>query len=145
MEIFTIGFTRRSAENFFDVLARAGIERLVDVRVNNTSQLSAFTKRDDLDYFLGRILRAEYVHEPLLAPSKDLLKSYRNGGLSWENYETEFLGLLRERSVEHEISRRLFRGPTVLMCSEPGPERCHRRLIIEYLDRVWNNVQGIHL
>lgn len=145
MEIFTIGFTRRSAENFFDVLKQVGIERLVDVRVNNTSQLAAFTKRDDLGYFLRELLGAEYVHEPLLAPTKEMLKSYRSGRLSWEDYETEFFGLMRARSIEHKVSRRLFYEPTVLMCSEPGPERCHRRLIVEYLDEAWDNLHVTHL
>lgn len=145
LDIYTIGFTRKSAEEFFSILQEAKIERFVDVRVNNTSQLAGFTKRDDLGYFLRTLLGTEYVHEPLLAPTKELLKSYRSGDMAWKDYEKAFFGLMEERRIEREVPRHLFASRTVLMCSEPGPEQCHRRLVVEYLDQTWDNVQGIHL
>ena len=145
MEIYTIGFTKKTAGEFFESLRRHEIERLVDVRVNNTSQLAAFAKRDDLAYFLKELIDAEYVHEPLLAPTKEMLKSYRDGALDWDAYEAAFLDLMEERNVEDVIPKTLFAERTVLLCSEPTPEHCHRRLVIEYLDRAWGDIDVVHL
>jgi uncharacterized protein (DUF488 family) len=145
MEIYTIGFTRKTAAEFFEPLKQHRIERLVDVRINNTSQLAGFTKRDDLAYFLKELLGADYVHEPMLAPTKELFKVYRDGGMTWAEYESAFLGLMAARQVEGAIPRDLFARRVVLLCSEATPERCHRRLVLEYLDRVWGGVQAIHL
>ena len=145
MEIYTIGFTKKSAEGFFEALKKSGIERLVDVRVNNTSQLAGFTKKRDLVYLLGQLLGADYLHEPLFAPTKELLKGYRAGDVTWEEYEMVYLALLAEREVEREIPRDLFTRRTVLLCSEPTSDFCHRRLVIEYLNRAWGNVQAVHL
>ena len=145
MEIYTIGFTKKSAEGFFEALKKSGIERLVDVRVNNTSQLAGFTKKRDLVYLLGQVLGADYIHEPLLAPTKELLKAYRAGELTWEEYEVAFLKLLSERQVEQEISRDFFSPRTVLLCSEPTSDFCHRRLVVDHLNRAWGNVQAVHL
>lgn len=145
MEIYTIGFTKKPAENFFESLRQRRIERLVDVRVNNTSQLSGFAKQRDLTYFLRQMVGADYFHQPLLAPTRELLKAYRTDQLTWEQYEVAFLTLLSERKVECEISRDLFSPRTVLLCSEPTADFCHRRLVIEYLDRRWGDVQAVHL
>jgi len=73
MEIYTIGFTKRTAAEFFGALKRAGIKRLLDVRLNNVFQLAGFTKRDDLPFFLKEICGAKYVHQPLLAPTQEML------------------------------------------------------------------------
>jgi uncharacterized protein (DUF488 family) len=145
MEIYTIGFTRKSAADFFEPLKKHGIKRLVDVRANNTSQLAGFTKRDDLAYFLRELVDADYLHETMLAPTPELLKDYRNGKISWEEYEQLFLRLLGERRVEDALRPQFFSQPTVLLCSEATAERCHRRLIVEYLDRAWGEVQAVHL
>jgi uncharacterized protein (DUF488 family) len=145
MEIYTIGFTKKTAAEFFEPLRKQGIDRLVDVRVNNTSQLAGFAKRDDLTYFLRELVAAEYLHEPLLAPTKELLKEYRDGALSWSAYEGAFLELMSDRRIEEAIPKELFAGRVVLLCSEATPERCHRRLVVEYLDRAWGDVQAIHL
>ena len=145
MEIHTIGFTKKSAAEFFDTLRGAGIRRLIDVRLNNTSQLAGFAKRDDLRFFLREICRADYRHEPALAPTKEILDAYKKKRMSWEEYETRFLDLLTERAVETSIDRRLFDVPVVLMCSEPTPECCHRRLAAEYLAAKWGDVRIVHL
>ena len=145
MEIYTIGFTKRSAVSFFETLKRWDIQRLVDVRVNNTSQLAGFAKRDDLAYFLRRIVGADYVHELLLAPTKELLRDYRSREVTWEEYERVFFDLMSERQVETEVPRELFSGRTVLLCSEPTPQHCHRRLVVEYLNNTWGNVIPVHL
>ncbi len=145
MEIYTIGFTKRSAAQFFGALNDAGIEQLVDVRLNNVSQLAGFTKRDDLAFFTKSICSAGYVHEPLLAPSQEMLDRYKKHGGSWSEYELEFLDLMASRDIEHEIDRALFEPRTVLLCSEPTPDRCHRRLVVEYLAHHWGDVTPVHL
>lgn len=145
MEISTIGFTHKSAERFFETLKRAGIKRLIDVRLNNTSQLAAFTKRDDLKYFLRQLLDADYVHEKRLAPTADALEAYRKGRMSWDEYETLYLRLLQQRRVEATLPRSMFDVPSVLLCSEAEPDRCHRRLAAEYLGMHWPDVTVRHL
>jgi uncharacterized protein (DUF488 family) len=125
-------------------LKDAGIERLLDVRLNNASRLAGFARRADLPYFLERLCDAEYVHEPRLAPTREILDAYRKGG-GWSNYERAFLDLLRERRVEETLDSDLFEVPTVLLCSEASAEHCHRRLVLEYLDREWKGVRAKHL
>ena len=145
MEIYSAGFTKHGARRFFGALKEHKIERLVDVRLNNTSQLASFAKRDDLEYFLDVIVGAEYIHEPLLAPTQELLDSYKKNNGNWESYETAFLDLMAERGVENLISEALFAPRTILLCSEHTAENCHRRLVIEYLNTQWGNVRGIHI
>lgn len=145
MEIHTIGFTQKSARQFFDLLKAHGIRRLVDVRLSNSGQLAGFTKSTDLAYFLDEICGAEYVHQSLLAPTKELLSNYRNGKCSWAEYETIFNALLAQRRIETAISPSLFDIPAVMLCSEPTAEQCHRRLVAEYLQRHWDDVTIHHL
>jgi uncharacterized protein (DUF488 family) len=145
MEVFTLGFTKKTAAEFFGVLRRHGIKRLVDVRLNNVSQLAGFTKREDLRFFLKEICGAEYVHEPLLAPTQDILDAYKKQKGSWPDYEKKFLQLMADRKIEERLDRSLFGVPAVLLCSEPTPEHCHRRLVVEYLQARWNDVKAKHL
>jgi len=145
VEIYTIGFTKRTAASFFGALKAAGVKQLIDVRLNNSSQLAGFTKRDDLAYFLRAICAAEYCHEPLLAPTQEMLDAYKKSKGSWEEYARQFLALIAAREVERHIQRALFAVPTVLLCSEATPERCHRRLVAEYLRDRWGAVEIIHL
>lgn len=145
MEIYTIGFTRKSADQFFGLLKSNGIRRLVDVRLNNVSQLAGFSKRDDLAYFLREIVGAEYLHEPLLAPTQEMLDALKKHRGSWVDYEREFMRLMAERRVDEKLDPAGFATPTVLLCSEATPERCHRRLVVEYLDSRWGDVRPVHL
>lgn len=145
MEIYTIGFTKKTAAQFFGALKNASIEQLVDVRLNNVSQLAGFAKRDDLEFFLSEICSATYKHEPLLAPTQDLLDDYKKKKGSWDVYERQFLSLLNERQVEKRISRDLFSKRTVLLCSESTAEQCHRRLVVEYLQSKWGPISVKHL
>ena len=145
MEVYSIGFTQKTAEQFFGLLNRAGIRRLLDVRLNNVSQLAGFAKRQDLRYFLREICGAEYVHEPLLAPTQEMLDHYKKSKGSWAEYEASFLNLMRERDIGNQLDRTLFATPTVLLCSEPTAEMCHRRLVLEYLRDCWGGVDIIHL
>jgi len=114
------------------------------VRLNNASQLAGFARRADLPFFLKELCGAEYIHEPLLAPTREILDAYRKGG-GWPDYERRFLDLMRERRIEKTLDRNLFDVPTVLLCSEAGPEHCHRRLVLEYLDRGWSGIRSVHL
>jgi uncharacterized protein (DUF488 family) len=145
MEIYSIGFTQKTAEQFFAKLKSAGIRLLLDVRLNNVSQLAGFAKRGDLAFFLKEICAAEYLHEPMLAPTAEILDGYRGKKLSWAEYEAMFLALMAERQIESRLDRALFRTPVVLLCSEPTAERCHRRLVLEYLRERWGDVTISHL
>ena len=146
MEIYSIGFTKTTAESFFARLSASGVRRLLDVRRNPSSQLSGFAKGRDLPYFLRELVGAEYVYEPLLAPSDEILAAYkRRGEMPWPEYEERFIALLREREVERRLDRDAFLTPTALHCSEATPERCHRRLALEYLAEHWGGFQITHL
>lgn len=145
MEICTIGCTKRSATAFFETLRRANIRRLIDVRLHNTSQLAGFAKRDDLAYFLRELCNVAYLHEPLLAPSVELLRAYRQRQLAWDQYAEGYLLLLGERAVESSLDRTLFAGPTVLLCAEPAADRCHRSLAVDYLAEAWGGITPRHL
>ncbi|MXW94814.1 MAG: DUF488 domain-containing protein [Acidimicrobiaceae bacterium] len=145
MEICTIGFTKHPARQFFGILRSAGIKRLIDVRLNNASQLAGFAKRDDLLYFL-ELHGIDYVHEPrLLAPTEKLLKAYRNREITWGDYEARFVDLIARRRIETELSPELFLPRSVLLCSEHTAEHCHRRLIVEYLSNHWPDITALHL
>ena len=145
MEIYTVGFTKHTAEEFFESLKEAGIEQLIDVRLNNSSQLAGFAKRDDLRYFLERICGAEYVHEPRLAPTQGLLDAFKKQKGAWDVYEEGFLELMTQRRIEDLLPRSLFDRRAVLLCSEHTPELCHRRLVVEYLNERWGDITAVHL
>jgi uncharacterized protein YeaO (DUF488 family) len=142
--IFTIGFTKKTASVFFEKLRDAGVKRIIDVRLNNVSQLAGFSKKDDLQFFLKEILGIEYVHLPLLAPTQEMLDRFKADKGPWENYERDFLALMAGRRVEDQIDRELIPG-ACLLCSEDKPDFCHRRLVAEYLSRKWGNLNIIHL
>jgi uncharacterized protein (DUF488 family) len=145
MEVYTIGFTKKTAAQFFESLKNAGIKRLIDVRLNNSSQLAAFAKKDDLAYFLNAICAADYIHEPLLAPTQEMLDAYKKQKGSWPDYEKQFLKLLKKRHVERHLDRHLFDVRSVLLCSEPTAEHCHRRVVVDYLQSCWGNIKVTHL
>ena len=144
MNLFTIGFTKKTAEKFFGALRRAGVKRIVDVRLNNVSQLAGFAKRRDLEYFAKELCGADYVHLPELAPTQDILDAYKKRGGSWEEYEERFLELMEQRRIEESVSRDLL-DQGCLLCSEDKPHHCHRRLVAEYLGRHWGDVKVQHL
>ena len=144
MRVYTIGFTKKSAAEFFELLRESGAKRLVDVRLNNVSQLSGFAKKDDLEYFLKKICRMEYAHLPDLAPTQEMLNAYRKEHHDWATYETGFLELMAQRGVEKMgIKRKI--ANACLLCSEDKPHHCHRRLVAEYLQRHWGDMEIIHL
>ena len=144
MKIFTIGFTKKSARRFFELLRTSGARRVVDVRLNNVSQLAGFAKRDDLAYFLGAIGGMDYVHVPALAPTKQMLDAYKKQRGDWSTYETRFLDLMRARRVEQTVAKGIV-ADGCLLCGEDTPDHCHRRLVAEYLDRHWGGLDITHL
>lgn len=142
---YSIGFAGHSAEEFFTALRVHGIRRLIDVRLRPTSQLAGFAKARDLSWFLAELCRAEYIHEPLLAPTAELLDGYRKKQIPWEEYEERFAKLMQERSIETALSPSLIDVPAVLLCSEHTPDRCHRRLVLEHLAPHWGGFEIVHL
>ena len=158
LKLYTIGFTKKSASTFFELLRGSGAERLVDVRLHNASQLAGFARggKENLAYLLQEICRMEYVHAPDLAPTKELLDSYRKGECDWDSYEREFVALLNERRILTEglqptEGRRIVKrlkatmDNSCLLCSEHEPDHCHRRLVAEYFQRHWGDVEIEHL
>jgi uncharacterized protein (DUF488 family) len=146
MEVYSIGFTQTDAARFFGRLKTAGIQRLLDVRLNNSSQLAGWAKRADLPYFLRELVGAEYVHEPRLAPTQTLLDAYKKNGGDWSEYERDFVALMDERNIAETVPQTLLLDkPTVLLCSEATAEHCHRRLVLEYLQPRWQNFSVVHL
>ena len=144
MRVLTIGFTKKRARRFFELLRESSAKRVVDVRLNNGSQLAGFAKKEDLAWFLKEICQMEYVHLPNLAPTKELLRGYRNGDIDWNTDETRFLDLMSERKVESSIPRGIL-DEGCLLCSEDQPHHCHRRLIAEYLETRWGDIDIEHL
>lgn len=144
MKIYTIGFTKKSAKTFFELLKNSGTTRVVDVRLNNVSQLAGFAKKDDLRYFLEKICNIQYIHQPLLAPTQEMLDEYKKNGGDWSTYEARFLDLMQKRKIEKEIPReQIVDG--CLLCSEDKPHHCHRRVVAEYFKRHWEDVDIAHL
>ena len=135
--VSTIGFTKTTAEGFFERLLKSGVKRVVDVRLRNTSQLAGFAKSDDLAYFLKKIGAIEYVHQPLLAPTDAMLKGYKREKGDWNAYEARFMTLMAERQIENRLRPEMLED-TCLLCSEATPHHCHRRLVCEYLNDKWN-------
>jgi uncharacterized protein (DUF488 family) len=144
INVFTIGFTQKKAQQFFELLLKSGVRRVIDTRLNNASQLAGFSKRDDLAYFLKTIGDIEYIHMPELAPTKDILDAYKKQKGDWQTYETKFIDLINKRQIEKVLSPELVNGGC-LLCSEAKPHHCHRRLVAEYLNNKWGNVDIHHL
>ena len=144
IKLYTIGFTGKPAEKFFDLLNGVEVKRIIDTRINNVSQLSGFAKGADLKYFAKKIGGMSYVHNIEFAPTKELLSNYRNKKITWAEYEIEYLNLLDIRKIAQNIDVEKLHEHC-LLCSEHTPEKCHRRLLAEYLKHVKSNIEIIHL
>lgn len=141
MIVYTIGFTQKSARRFFELLEENGVQKLLDIRFNPYGQLSGFSKKDDLAYFLERLSGIEYHHLPELAPTDDILQTYRKDK-DWSAYVTRFEALMDERQIPASLDRTVFEdGPVCLLCSEDKPEQCHRTLVANRLARDWGDVE----
>ncbi len=145
MRLYTIGFTRKTAERFFGLLTEHGVERVIDVRLRPGGQLAGFAKRDDLAYFLPQLANCDYLHLAALAPSPEILSDYRHDA-DWDRYVARFEALMDERQIPESLDPDRFRERvSCLLCSEEPPERCHRRLVAERLVRAWPSVETVHL
>lgn len=144
MRLLTIGFTKKSAKEFFGLLQNSGVKRVLDVRLNNVSQLAGFAKKRDLEYFLLELGGIQYSHLPILAPTKEMLDAYKKHGESWSDYERQFLNLMEDREIEKRLTPELL-ADGCLLCSEDKPHHCHRRLVAEYLQQRWPSVEVSHL
>lgn len=144
MKLFTIGFTKKSAEEFFTRLQKAGVRRVVDVRLNNTSQIAGFAKARDLKYFLHAIAGIDYVHIADFAPTQDILDDFKKRKGSWAEYERKFGDLMAKRRIAGTAANALCENDC-LLCSEHTPEHCHRRLVVEHLQEQLGNIEVVHL
>lgn len=135
MNVYTIGFTKKNAETFFKFIRASHIKTLIDVRLNNVSQLAGFAKKDDLRFFLRELCSAEYVHVPDMTPTKEILDPYKDGKMTWQAYEDKFLNLMAQRNIEKAVKPALL-DQGCLLCSEHEPHQCHRRLVVEYLNKT---------
>lgn len=142
IDVFTIGFTKSNAEHFFERLLKAGVKKVIDVRLHNTSQLAGFAKADDLAYFLKNICNIEYVHQPILAPTDTILKAYKKEKGDWDVYQDHFRHLMEERKIEQRLKPDMLQS-ACLLCSEATPCHCHRRLVCEYLNSKWGGLLSV--
>ena len=144
VKLYTIGFTKKNAQTFFSKLQKAGVTKLIDIRLNNISQLAGFAKRDDLIYFLRELCNCDYRHMPILAPTKEILDAYKKKQIDWDEYVRRFSRLIKERTIEKKITAEELSN-SCLLCSEPTPENCHRRLVAEYLKDKFGDIEIKHL
>ena len=144
IKLYTIGFTRKSAETFFTKIRNAGIKRVFDIRLNNVSQLAGFAKRNDLIFFLSKLCDCDYRHIPLMAPTNDILDAYKKKRIDWSEYVTRFNTLIKDRQIEKAVTPEELHE-ACLLCTEPAPEKCHRRLVAEYLKDKFDHVEINHL
>ena len=144
MSVFTIGFTGKTAETFFSTLKESGAKRVVDIRINRTSQLAGFAKEQDMSYFLNKLSNMNYLVNTDLAPTKDLLTSYREREISWEKYSQEYISLIHKRKIIESLGIEYFEN-SVFMCSEKESERCHRKLLTDLLLEKFPRVEIVHL
>ncbi|MBW2090274.1 MAG: DUF488 domain-containing protein [Deltaproteobacteria bacterium] len=143
MNLYTIGFSQKSAEEFFKILKSNNVTRLIDIRLNNKSQLAGFTNVKHLPYFL-KIHDIEYLYRPDFAPTKELLNGYKNKSISWKEYKIGYNKIIVQRNIIEKIDWNIFNN-SVLLCSEPTAEQCHRRLLAEYLAQNKSEIKIKHL
>ncbi len=142
--LYTVGFSGKDAKTFFELLKLNNIQMLIDVRLNNVSQLAGYTKKNDLAYFLDKICNIKYLHLPILAPTKEILDGYKTKKISWAEYEIKYTRLINERKIEDRLKNIAFAN-ACLLCSEKTAEQCHRRLVADIIKRIFSIGKIIHL
>lgn len=143
-EVCTIGFAKKSLKGFVDLLQKQNVKHLIDTRLNNTSQLSGFAKKDDLSYVMD-LVGIKYSHKLNLAPDKMMLDDFKKKKITWEDYEHKYIELLKKRKIEHNVEELLGDGKPCFLCSEDKPHHCHRRLLVEYLKEYNRDINVFHL
>ena len=146
IKVCTIGFTKKTAKQFFSILTKNNIDAVVDIRLNNSSQLAGFSKYPDIEFFLEKICNTGYKHDLHFAPKDSTLTKYKKKQISWDEYEKEFAQTMLERKIiEYIKANYSSEGSICLLCSEPTPENCHRRLVAKYFKEIFHEVQILHL
>lgn len=143
-ELYTIGFAKKSLRNFVKLLKEKNVTHLIDVRLNNTSQLAGFAKKDDLEYVM-ELIGIKYIHEVMLAPDQDLLDDYKKKKISWDSYEKRYRGILINRNIKERIEEIIGDGTPCFLCSEHDPNQCHRKLLVGFIEEHSNNIVSVHL
>jgi len=144
IKLFTIGFTKKTARQFFETLSKNKVKKLIDIRINNRSQLAGFAKGSDLEYFTKAIANIEYEYIPDFAPTKELLSDYQNKKIDWTAYQKSYRQLIEQRKISSRYDVAGF-DHACFLCSEETPERCHRRLLTEFFQEGNSDIQIIHL
>ena len=144
MKIYTIGFTKKSAESFFTLIKKSGVRRIIDIRRNNSSQLAGFAKENDLKYFLKELCHIEYMHTLDLAPTEEILLPYRHKEHTWQKFKQDYINLLAERKIEKVLDKKLI-DKSCLLCGEAESEHCHRTFLVEYLQAHWQEKSAVGL
>ncbi|TJX12702.1 DUF488 domain-containing protein [Tissierella creatinini] len=145
-KIYTIGFTKKTAERFFNILKENRIELVLDIRLNNTSQLAGFAKFPDIKYFLNQICGIEYIHDVRFSPSEETLKRYKKKAINWEQYISEFNITMNERNINKDIKENYSLDKNVcLLCSEVTSENCHRSLVSSRFKDIFGDIDIINL
>lgn len=144
IKLYTIGFTEKSAQKFFELLEQHDVKKIIDIRISNNSQLSGFAKAQDLPFFARRVANIDYAHELNFAPTKELLSKYRKKEITWEEYTDAYLNLLEARDIKNMVDIEGLHE-CCLLCSEHTPDQCHRRLLAEYLQEINPKIEIIHL
>ncbi|MCY7674843.1 DUF488 domain-containing protein [Bacillus safensis] len=144
--ITTIGFAKKTLKNFLTLLKEANVTCLVDTRLNNTSQLSGFAKKNDLEYILEEFMGIKYLHRLDFAPTKEMLSDYKAKKISWDEYKDMYINLLKERKIEDNIEDLFEENETLcFLCSEHKHDHCHRSLLVDYIKNLRGNLNIIHL
>ena len=143
-KLFTIGFTQKTAAQFFELLRVNAIQKLVDTRLNNSGQLAGFSKKDDLKYFCKELIGAEYFHWEESAPTSDILDAYKKKIIPWDEYAKEYEALLSRRRIESQIDAVLGERVACLLCSEAKPHHCHRSILAKYISNTTGRSVSVH-
>jgi len=147
-ELYTIGFTQKTAKKFFSLLKDNEIDAVVDIRLNNTSQLAGFSKYPDIGYFLNDLLNIKYIHDPEFSPTANILKGFKEKKISWNEYTKRFNELMAQRNIEQYIQEKYNDCKITkycLLCSENEPEQCHRSLVSDYFCEIYKQLEVINL
>ncbi len=144
MVVCTIGFSKKNLRELISKLKDAGVEKVMDIRLNNTSQLAGYAKKQDLEYVLD-LVGIDYEHYPELAPTEELLKDYKGKKVSWDEYEKAFNAILDQRKPMDHLEHQKEPGTICLLCSEDKPQNCHRRLVAEYFKANAEEIEIRHL
>ena len=146
--LYTIGFTKKNAKAFFELLSESKVNIVLDIRLNNTSQLAGFSKYPDIEYFLSHLCCIDYVHDISFTPERETLEAYKKNEINWVEYVKQFRATMDSRKILEYIKKNyeFINNKTVcLLCSELKADKCHRSLVAEYFTETYNDLKVVHL